>query len=489
MGEFGDGNESLRQLLELLMSAWLIASMIWVVMLVHQDALPGTKQDWLTRPIGRMDVLVAKVIFAVLVVQGASIAGDLIQGLSSGFPLSQSFHAAIVRAAIGLVWITIPALLIGVLTQSIADAMVTSVVFFLGIIVFMVVAVALSGGSQRQLDPTEGSGVKWIPDLLRHLLIVVGGAIVMLMQYRTRKTLLSRRVAAAMLFVMLSSQTLGWKPIFALEKRLSSQPGAAGEITFAWRPHTESMRNETRQDPFYGAIPNFGNPNGTLVFPLSVAGLPADSVLREDEAVVVLADANGRMLYAVNGKPIQIWHEGAQSGPVAYDQTVIIPPQFFQENKDRLVRVETTHSVTLFKFITSYSMAAVGGDIRMPKFGRCKSKIDGGATDVKVDCMQIGPGPTCATVFLEDPRDGSRNRPLSACHPNYSPYIDQPIPDSVSRFPMDLPFRDRTRQLKFSVDASKIGDAQIVIRVYEPVDHFTRVVESPLVMMNELAAR
>jgi hypothetical protein len=103
--------------------------------------------------------------------------------------------------------------------------------------------------------------------------------------------------------------------------------------------------------------------------------------------------------------------------------------------------------------------------------------------------MQIGPGPTCATVFLEDPKDGSRNRPLSACHPNYSPYIDQPIPDAVSHFPMDLPFRDTTGQLTFAVDASKIEHAQIVIRVYEPVDHFTRVVESPLVPMKDLAAK
>ena len=449
--EFVDGNDSLRQPLELLMSAWLIASVIWVVMLVHQDALPSTKQDWLTRPIRRMDVLVAKVIFAVLVVQGASIAGDLTQGLSSGFPFGQSFHAAIMRAAIGVVWITIPALLIGALTQSIPDAMVTSVVFVLGIVVFMVVAIALSGGSIRQLNPTNGSSVEWIGNLLRYLLVVVGGAIVMVMQYRTRKTLHSRRVAAGVLFVMLSSQTLGWKPIFALEKRLSSQPGVAGEIGFAWRPRAQSMPNETRQDPFHGAIPNLGNPNGTSGFPLTVAGLPADSVLSEDEVAVVLRDANGRMLYAVNGKPIQIWHEDAQSGPVAYDQNVIIPPQLLQENKDLFIRVETRLSVTLFKLVTSYSMAAVGGDIRMPKFGRCKSKIDSGATDVKVDCMQIGPGPTCTSVFLEDPRDGSRSRPLRACHPNYSPYIDQPIPDSVSRFRMDLPFRDRTGQLESSL--------------------------------------
>ena len=220
-----------------------------------------------------------------------------------------------------------------------------------------------------------------------------------------------------------------------------------------------------------------------------MAGLPVDSVLKEDKPVVLFTDAAGNVLYTVNGRSIEVWREGDQIGSVAYDQSASIPAQVFQEIKDRLVRVKTTHSMTLFKLFTSYSMPAVQGDRRMQEFGRCRSNINAATTLVEVDCMQIGPGSTCATVFLEDPRDGSRNRPLSACHPNYSPYIDQPIPDSVSRFPMDLPFRDTTGQLKFNVDASKIGDAQIVIRVYEPLDHFTRVVESPLVIMKDLAAR
>ena len=101
--------------------------------------------------------------------------------------------------------------------------------------------------------------------------------------------------------------------------------------------------------------------------------------------------------------------------------------------------------------------------------------------------MEMGKGPTCATVFLEDPRDGSRNRPITICNPNYSPYIDRPIPDAVSHFRLVLPFRDPTGQVKYAVDGSKVDGAQIVIRVYEPADHFTRVVTSPLVMMKDLA--
>src|SRR5882757_9561917 len=118
-GEFGKGNPVLDEFHTMMLFLWLIAGMIWVVILVHQDALPGTKQDWLTRPIRRTDVLTAKVMFALLVMQGATIAGDLLQGLGSGFSLGQSLRAAMVRAAVGFIVITIPALVIGALTQSI----------------------------------------------------------------------------------------------------------------------------------------------------------------------------------------------------------------------------------------------------------------------------------------------------------------------------------------------------------------------------------
>ena len=201
---------------------------------------------------------------------------------------------------------------------------------------------------------------------------------------------------------------------------------------------------------------------------------------------MVLTDAGGKRLYAVDGGPIEIRREGSQSAPIAYDQAVKVPAQVYQDNKDRSVQVETTYSMTLFKLSESYSMT-VGGDQLISASGHCESKINVAATAVEVRCMQMGKGPTCATVFLEDPRDGSRNRPITTCNPNYSPYVDRPIPDAVSHFRLVLPFRDPARQMKYAVDGSKMDAAQIAIRVYEPADHFRRTVTSPLVTMKDLA--
>lgn len=490
--EFGKGNPVLEEFHTLLMFLWLIAGMFWVVMLVHQDPLPGTKQDWLTRPIQRLDVLLAKVFFASLVMQGSSVIGDLVQGLGDGFSFGQSLRAAILRAAVGFIAITLPALALGALTQTVAEAMILTAVLGCGIFVFTIMAVAAGGGYQHQFDPTNNSGIEWIPNLLRYAIALVGGAAVLAIAYR-RKTYRGRAVMAGVLLIMLCSQAIPWTPVFALEKRLSPQRGAADAIDLTWQPHAMRNDNPVTHDYFDFAGIKLESPNARdevrLLFPISVTGIPQDSVLKTDLAHVVFSATDGRQLSSTDGGSIEIRHEGAESGPAAYDQAVKIPASIYQAHKDRQVRAEITYSMTLFKLRTSYSIPAIGGDRMMAGWGHCESKINGAGTAIEVMCLQMGKGPTCATVFLEDPKDGIRNRPNTTCFQNYSPYIDRPIPDAVSRFRLVLPFRDPTGQIQYAMDGSRMDTAQIVIRVYEPAEHFTRIVTGPLVAMKDLAAR
>ncbi len=486
-GELGRGNPVIQQFSTLLMMLWLIASVILVVMLVQQDALPGTKQDWLTRPIRRRDLLIAKVIFSTLAVQGATIAGDVVQGLGSGFPLKQTLAAAIARAAVGFVAITLPALALGALTQSIADAMVMSVILFGGAFLFTVMAIAISGDS-HEFDPTNMTGVEWIPNLVRYVLILVGAVAIMTWQYRTRKTLRGRIAMAIVLLIVLCSQVIPWRPVFAIERHLSAQPGAASAISIAWSPREEDPASDQRNSSTKLAARD-SSEESRLVLPLSVNGIPMNAVLKADKSEVSLLDASGERLYQGNGGDVEIRHGDGINGIDQYDQTLKIPAHLVQERKDTPVQIRAAYSMTLFELRRTYTMRAVNDDQMLAGWGRCKMKRDGAYAAVEMMCLQMGKGPTCATVFLEDPRDGSRNQVNTACYPNYSPYLERPIPDATSHFRLILPYRDPVGFTSFPVDASKLAESHIVIRVYEPVDHFTRLVSSPAVPMKDLAGR
>src|SRR5216683_4680453 len=63
----------------LLGAAFLIATV------VQQDAIPGVRQDWLVRPLRRRDLLLAKLLFVLTMVQGPIFAADLTEALLNGF--------------------------------------------------------------------------------------------------------------------------------------------------------------------------------------------------------------------------------------------------------------------------------------------------------------------------------------------------------------------------------------------------------------------
>ena len=223
-----------------------------------------------------------------------------------------------------------------------------------------------------------------------------------------------------------------------------------------------------------------------------MTGLPTDSVLMEDNAQMVLTDADGKkpLRRGWRRNPIEIRREGSQSGPSNYRPlAVLVPAEVYQDNKDRMVQVDTTYSMTLFKLRSPIrcrrwvATRLISGLVVASRksMSRRTAFVDG---EVHAD----GQGADMRNGLYGRP---ARWQPQPSHHrlagPDYSPYLDRPIPDSVSHFRLVLPFRDPEGQMKYLVDGSKMDAAQIAIRVYEPADHFTRTVTSPLVMMKDLA--
>src|SRR5580658_2674829 len=65
----GMASVQLEVLSELLSALALLGVTVLVVVAMHQDPVPGTRQDWLVRPIRRRDLILAKLLFVLLMVQ------------------------------------------------------------------------------------------------------------------------------------------------------------------------------------------------------------------------------------------------------------------------------------------------------------------------------------------------------------------------------------------------------------------------------------
>src|ERR1022692_1616350 len=74
-----------------------LASLGWLqlaVMAVHQDPIPGVRQDWLVRPIRRPDLLLAKLSFLVLMIHGPYFLVSVADFMTHGITLRESLGLA-----------------------------------------------------------------------------------------------------------------------------------------------------------------------------------------------------------------------------------------------------------------------------------------------------------------------------------------------------------------------------------------------------------
>jgi hypothetical protein len=55
----------------------------------------------------------------------------------------------------------------------------------------------------------------------------------------------------------------------------------------------------------------------------------------------------------------------------------------------------------------------------------------------------------------------------------------------MGRFGRNLPFRDPSGLAQYPVDGSQIAESQVVVRSYQPQDHFTRRVEIPEIRLKD----
>src|ERR1700693_1045854 len=102
----------------------LLAAATVTTLVVHQDPIPGIRQDWLLRPIARRDLFLAKLLFVVVLVQGPWFVTDILQGLANGFSFGQFAAAATACAMAALLTLSLPVLAFATLTADLTETFV-----------------------------------------------------------------------------------------------------------------------------------------------------------------------------------------------------------------------------------------------------------------------------------------------------------------------------------------------------------------------------
>ena len=254
-----------------------------IVAVVQQDVLPGVTQDWLVRPVRRVDLLRAKLLFVMLFVQAPALIADLAHGLAAGFALRDALSAAASRTLLMSCVFDLPILALAAMTTTLVQVAASLVVIWLVVIVGVFVGILARAGAPPVF---ASSGIQWMTPAFWSVLACATAAATIPLQYWRRATRRSRQIVAASVLVapMLSVST--WGAAFSVQRWLSSAPAEAESISIAFDPAGGTQAGESASMS-----------TNTVSLPLRVSGLPRESIIMNDRAEARIVDRDGTTLF------------------------------------------------------------------------------------------------------------------------------------------------------------------------------------------------
>jgi hypothetical protein len=496
----------------------LLGIVVTSITVVHQDPLPGDRQDWLIRPVKRVDVWLAKVLFVLLLVLPPIFLIDIAEQLILHLPLSVSLSAATSRAFVLLSVFALPALVLGAITRSFADALVFGFLATIAITILTAMTIGmLPVGTMLQ----RPQGVAWINVAGAMLVMLITAVATLAFQFRHRRTALARGMALA--GVSLAMATLAGLPSasamaiqrwtwggvqgdgevtvqFVADRRLTSgkpveslplggEAGAREAETAAAEAVTKQMEKGVYDQ---------------IRLPLQVTGVAAGNILYADQISVRVSAANNGEVYfegtgacirSGNGVGIgcrmnqfEVHAVGPQNADLTGVPELMFPVTVYERIKDRSVRLELHFALTTFRPTQTQVIGTSVGVRQLSGLDSCATRIDSDGDEVEIRCLTNRNVPSCFAAALEDPQSGNRNPEMHACTPDYAPWPLHLPMDVVANTQLSLPFRDTTGLAHYPVDQSVIARAQISLTTYEPAEHFSRMLEIPNIRLADWAA-
>lgn len=476
-------------LTELLSLVALLGMPVVAVVAMHQDAVPGVRQDWLIRPIRRRDLILSKIAFVLLLIQAPLWLIDLGAGLADGMSFGSACTAASVRNLGVLCELTLPAMMIGAITRSFVEALMVCAAGVIGFVVFFQVVLVLTFGVKASVPET---GAAWLADAAFYFAAIIGAALILPLQYYGRRTLLARTLVALGAAAILAWDFMPWKLGFDLQRSLSADPRAARSVELTFDPQLGRFRLPP------GAAPNATN---ALYVPLKATGLPEGASVILDHADVRVTAPDGALLYQgktnISADGMGSMRDAAfeiraprSDAEATLHQRLYLPPEVLARIRNRPVRLGIDYSLTLYRDDAHFAVPAVGARATLGDLGECSTRIDDDGDDVLIACLSPRHQPTCLTAQLQDVALDLRNPEVHFCYGDYSPPLfGQLLPDAFNRRKLELRFFDRYGMVRYPVDGAKLDSSQVAIEIAAARDHFMRHVDTPLLQLADLGGQ
>jgi hypothetical protein len=441
-----------------------------IILVVQSDPVVSNNDDWLIRPIRRIDLALDKISFAVLVTLLPAFVFNLGVGLMHGLDALPAIGAAAYTGLVTFIGVGLPALAIGTITASWRQA--AGIVFA----IFLTWAVGLIIADGQMADLAG-----WPAQLALQIIFVIATALVLTLQYRRRNTATSRGVfvvAAMCAFAVIFMPRIAAYP----SQRISGD-GKVAETD----PIRLSFDDKSKVEVI-GEGPQIMPP--VIYVPLKVAVDP-DRIVTVNNINLSIDSGDGKPLYRstislLSGQPphqvsnvLGDTFDGSSNGHKSNYQAINLPADVFAKFKNTPRRVSLTYH------LSSYAPAAtikaslpLGVPQKIAGFGVCEAQVSPVNDQVvELYCFPATDSSNCIAATVLDLNGASIGAPQTRC--------------STTAMQSGLNTKALTEPGQFVVAlpaANGAGIQSLTLTTYKVAGRFTQTVVLPQVRLKDLTA-
>ncbi len=425
---------------------------------IHDEALPGDRQFWITRPYSWRSLLGAKVLFILAFINLPMLIADVV--------IIRAYGLSLGRALPGLIWSQVLLTVVFLLPIFALSALTTgSVQLILAILAPCVIALIFAtlrpgtvlflamsrpGLAFNGFEAGYAFGYEWIRSYALFLVISTAGSAILLWQYARRGSFIARCFAAAIaILLFMGATSIPWTAAFKTQSWLSKE---RVDLSAA---HADYDLNDTS----LGRVLPWGDQMG-VELPLHISGLPPD-VSAQVEGFSAEFDAPDGSMRRADQLPLRNFVNMGQH----FSLRPTLGKPFYKQVKDAPLTVHGSLYLTVYGNRQLTRVPIGDGSVQVPRVGVCSATQTTGQTTNRrnyfVNCSSAFRDPLALVSyrFLESAKDFNKQEFPLRQHSRVS----------YSPFPADIGISPVYRDFEFA--SSSIPWEEVVVGTMEPLAH------------------
>jgi hypothetical protein len=428
--------------------------LVWwtlIARVVHDEALAGNRQFWITRPYSWRSLLGAKVLFIFAFINLPMLVADMVILRAYGFSLGAELPGLLWSQVLLTIVYLLPIIALAAVTTGFVQLSFAILMPFVIVLIF-----AMFQPGVVLLRPVfflgrfAGGipvGYEWVKSYFAFIVITACASVILFWQYSRRGTTVARCLAAAGgILVVLGFTLISWNAAFKIQNWLSKEQVDLSSARVAPDSINEGLSRFFRQ----------GEDSVGAEIPLQIMGLPPNMRVRVEKLSVDFQSPDGSV-WKTDGYSLRNVGDA--------DQRLIVRTGLsggsYKKVKDGSLEVRGSLYLTLFGHRQTTGVPFGDRPVVVPRIGVCSARESVYRRGYFLICSSAFRSPAAVVTyhFIPSPADTAGQDWSSV----------QRQMNSYSPFPADLGLSPVSQDFKLS--SNRVPADHGLVETMEPVAH------------------